>query len=130
MTASLMEPRDVEVGLELQAIVERFWWQGHGADDPDLGVGLALRVRGGGDDGSSRLAESRFFLRVMASPALSDRVLARAATPTMQPDSASQLVVVFGIGASFGGGEHRYLDRFRWRVPDWPFDPRGASRSR
>jgi len=32
MVHSLMEPRDVEVGLELQGIVERAWWHGAPTD--------------------------------------------------------------------------------------------------
>jgi hypothetical protein len=120
MTPSLMEPRDSEVGIELQGIIERFWWEGHGADDPDVGFGLAVRVRGGGDDGSTRLAESRFFLRVMATPAAPSSAVARMTTTTTTlPSDTRQLAVIFGIGASFGGGERHYMDRFRWHSPDW-----------
>jgi hypothetical protein len=127
MYPSLMEPRDVEVGIELQAIVERFWWEGHGLDDPHVGLGVALRVRGGADDGSTRIAESRFFLRVMAAPGRTDEVIARSTT-TMLPSESRDLMLLLGIGASFGGGDPRYVNRFRWRGPDWPIDQRGGSR--
>jgi hypothetical protein len=118
MTPSLMEPRDAEVGIELQGIVERFWWEGGGADEPDLGVGLAVRVRGGADDGSLRIAESRFFLRVMAMPTPVDAAIARSTTtPAAEP---RQLTVLLGIGAAFGAGEKPYMNRFRWHAPEWP----------
>lgn len=117
MTAALMEPRDVEVGIELQAIVERSWWDDGGAADPDVGFGLAVRVRGGGDDGSLRIAESRFFVRVMTTPGARDHAIARA---TMPAADAPTMMLVLGIGAAFGGGQPRYMQRFRWHFPDWP----------
>ena len=117
MTPSLMEPRDAEAAIELQGIVERFWWQGGGTDAPDYGFGIALRVRGGADDGSLRIAESRFFLRVMATPSPPDRGIARS---TMVPADPRQLAVLVGIGASFGAGEKHYMERFRWHAPEWP----------
>jgi hypothetical protein len=118
MTPSLMEPRDAEVGIEVQGIVERFWWEGIGAEDPDYGFGLAMRVRGGADDGSTRISESRFFLRVMEMPSMVDHGVARSTAPT--PAATHELAVLFGIGASFGSGEKHYLDRFRWHAPEWP----------
>jgi hypothetical protein len=128
MYPSLMEPRDVEVGIELQAIAER-WWERQGDDGLHYGVGLALRVRGGADDGSTRIAESRFFVRVMAAPQLADRDPTATARTTMPlPAETHELMLLLGIGASFGGGERRYVDRFRWRGPDWPVDQRGTSR--
>ncbi len=117
MTPSLMEPRDAEAAIELQGIVERFWWEGGATDAPDYGFGIAMRVRGGADDGSLRIAESRFFLRVMATPAAPDRGIARS---TMVPAEPRQLAVLLGIGASFGGGEKHYMERFRWHPPEWP----------
>lgn len=117
MTPSLMEPRDAEAAIELQGIVERFWWERGGTDAPDYGFGIAMRVRGGADDGSLRIAESRFFLRVMATPAAPDRGIARS---TMVPAEPRQLAVLLGIGASFGGGEKHYMERFRWHPPEWP----------
>jgi hypothetical protein len=118
MTPSLMEPRDAEAAIELQGIVERFWWEGGGTEAPDYGFGIALRVRGGADDGSFRIAESRFFLRVMAMPSVLDDSIARS---TMVPAPESrQLAVLLGIGASFGAGEKHYMERFRWHAPEWP----------
>lgn len=116
---SLVEPRDVELGVELQAIVERTWWNVPQDTDPTAyGVGLALRFRGGGDpDGSTLLAESRFFLRVMASRWSDPAVIARTSGPAMAPPRS--FTVLLGIGASFGAGTPAYANRFRLR----PFQP-------
>ena len=57
---SLLEPRDVELGLELHGVVERDWSSRvDTGDDPAnrYGLGLAARLRGGGDDDSALLAE-------------------------------------------------------------------------
>ena len=107
---SLLEPRDVELGLEAHAIVEQVWW----ARDASVGhgLGLAVRLRGGGDDPTSPLlAESRLFLRVMSSRWTPVDAVARTMTP---PDAepARELTVLFGIGAAFGAGEPRYVQRF------------------
>ncbi len=117
MMPSLLDPSDVELGIELQGIVERTWWNDAVSDtDPvAYGVGLALRVRGVGDlDGSNRLAESRFFLRVMASRW---NGVDAAATRMTRPEDATEraLTVLVGIGASWGGGSPSYVQRFRLR---------------
>lgn len=114
LVASLIDPRDCEVALELHAIVERAWWNQpiSDADAVSYGLGIALRVRGGGDlDASSLIAESRFFVRVMAAPWNGLEVIAR----TMEPVSASDrsLTVLAGVGASWGTGSPSYVQRFR-----------------
>jgi hypothetical protein len=117
---SLLEARDVEVGLELQGIVERLWWQRVTPDvDPlGYGFGIALRVRGGSDDGSTRIAESRFFVRFMTGPATKEQVIARSTMTHVEEPRDFKLLV--GIGASWGAADRRYLDRFRWQQqPDW-----------
>ncbi|MDB4956672.1 MAG: hypothetical protein JWO36_4241 [Myxococcales bacterium] len=117
---SLLDPRDVELGLELQAIVERTWWNVSvlETDPTSSGVGLAIRIRGGADpDGSTRLAESRFFVRVMTSRWTSVDAVARTTMPAGATDRA--VTVLVGIGASFGGGTAVYADRFRLQ----PFEP-------
>jgi hypothetical protein len=118
---SLLEARDVEVGLELQGIVERLWWQRMTPDaDPfGYGFGVALRVRGGSDDGSTRIAESRFFVRFMTAPATRAHVLERSTMATVEQEPRD-LKLLVGIGASWGAADRRYLDRFRWQQqPDW-----------
>ena len=117
---SLLEPRDVEVGLELQGIVERMWWQ-NAATDPEpynYGFGFALRVRGGSD---RRVATHR---RVALLHSLHDRprhegaeVIARSTMPVVQ--QPRDLMILFGIGASWGNADRRYLDRFAWHQPEW-----------
>lgn len=116
---SLLEARDVEVGLELQGIVERLWWQQAAPDvDPfGYGIGFALRVRGGSDDGSTRIAESRFFVRFLAGPSTREQVIARTTMATVDEPRDFKLLV--GIGASWGAADRRYLERFRWQQPDW-----------
>src|SRR5262249_17964540 len=102
------------------------WWSGGsmpGAPDPvAYGPGIALRIRGGGDpDGSALLAESRFFLRVMASRWNQDDPAARSMPPTPAPTPMTDrtFTVLIGIGASWGAGTPNYTDRFRLR----PFHP-------
>lgn len=113
MVPSLLEPREVELGIELHGIVERTWWSGGFFDDSPTGygVGLALRLRGGSDDFPSVLTESRLFVRVVSA----DRTAADGAARTMAPPEPGvrERTVLFGIGAAFGAGEPRYLDRFR-----------------
>ena len=122
---SLLEPRDVELGLELHGIVERTWWDGALSDGAlseaspiGYGLGLAVRLRGGADQdfSSTLLAESRLFVRVLSS----HRTAAEAVARTMAPaeDEPRELTILIGIGAAFGGGEPRYVDRFRLH----PFD--------
>ena len=126
LTPSLLEPSDVELGIELHGIIERTWWGGLDSDVEPVshGLGLALRLRGSGDEDSSRLiAESRFFLRVMAArPISDDGVLARTMTPTPtpRPDEPPEVTILVGVGASFGSGDRGYLERFRRRAPfEW-----------
>ncbi|MBC7976005.1 MAG: hypothetical protein H7138_13620 [Myxococcales bacterium] len=119
LTPSLFEPRDVELGLELQAIVERAWWSRDDSADA-LGLGLALRMRGGSDwEFSQFLAESRLFVRVMksADDDTSD-VLAREAGPTMREPDRRDLAILVGLGAAFGAGKPRYIERFRLKQRD------------
>lgn len=125
---SLLEPRDVEVGIELQLIGERTWWSRDASSD-GYGVGAAFRMRGGPDwELSSLLAESRLFVRVMRSTGAPSDVVARtaeampAASGAMlgQPDHA--VTVMVGLGAAFGAGTRSYLERFRLHMFDPPRD--------
>jgi hypothetical protein len=115
---SLFEARDVEAGVELQAIAERAWWSRDDHADA-LGAGVAIRLRGGSDwEPSTLLAESRLFVRVMRSRGEAGEAIARAADAAMPPPGRGGTTVVVGIGAAFGAGAPRYLERFRRR----PFD--------
>ena len=113
MAPALVDTRQVEVALELQAIVERTWWNTNLDIDPlSEGGGLALRVRGAVEpEGTLGLAESRYFVRVMTSQVSELDVAARTTTPTAPTQRA--LTVLVGIGASFGGGTVSYMHRFR-----------------
>ena len=116
---SLIDPRDVELGFELQGVVERVWWQGEDVRDATnrYGVGIAIRLRGGGDAAlSTLLAESRLFVRVLASPDATEAGIARSAMPTMTDDRT--MTVIVGLGAAWGMGQRRYVDRFRMRPLD------------
>ena len=123
MFPALMDTRQVEVGLELQAIAEREWWNVSNVmvDPMSHGGGIALRVRGASEpEGTSTLAESRFFLRVMSSRWTDGDAAARTMMPSSPSSSSSRaLSVLVGIGASFGGGTKSYMSRFRSR----PFGP-------
>ena len=118
LVPSLFEPRDVELGFELQGIVERAWWESV-AREPEpvsYGFGVAVRLRGGSDDDSSNLlAESRLFLRVMGSR---DSRAEIAARDSMGMSTERELTVVLGLGALWGGGQPSYVEKFRPR----PFD--------
>jgi hypothetical protein len=114
MVPALLEPRDVELGLELHGIVERTWWNDDRpqADPIAYGLGLALRLRGVADaEFSPLLTESRFFVRVLSSHPTGAEPLARSMSPAGAP--ARELTILFGIGAAFGAGDPRYLERFR-----------------
>lgn len=113
---SMIDGSPVELGLELQGIVEYAWSSDLDTDPTRHGVGLALRLRGSGDDDSTHLAESRFFVRVLAARSRTEDVAMRTTGPIEEPRDA---VVMFGIGAAFGVGERRYLERFRRRALDW-----------
>lgn len=108
---SYIEPRDVELGLEVHGLVERTWWDAD-ASTTAYGGGLALRLRGGGDGFDSKLlAESRLFVRVMKSRD-DDSFAARVSSPQMEP---APMTVVIGLGAVWGTGERRYADKFKPR---------------
>ncbi len=111
LLGSFIEPRDLELGLELQGIVEKSWFDG-GGDSVAYGGGIALRLRGGGDAfDSSLLAETRLFVRVMA-PRDRDQFAARTTTPMVEREP---MTVIVGLGAVWGTGERRYADKFRSR---------------
>jgi hypothetical protein len=116
MWPSLLEPRDVEAGVELQVIAERTWWSRDDSSDA-IGIGAALRLRGGSDwDLSSLLAESRLFLRVMKSREQTMDIIARTSAPIEQPERRG-ITVLVGLGVAFGSGKPDYLERFRVRWP-------------
>ena len=116
---SLFEARDVEMGVELQAIAERTWWSRDDSSDA-LGFGVAIRMRGGSDwQFSTLLAESRLFVRVMSSRDEATVAIARAAGMMTEPPQRGMTVMV-GLGAAFGAGKPRYLERFRVKPFDWP----------
>jgi len=115
LVPSLLEPSDVELGIELQAIIERTLWNGEltGHEPTQQGIGLALRLRGSTDEDMPRLiTESRFFIRVMSWQA-QDVEIARAMQPTTPADR--EVMVLVGIGAAFGGGDTAYLRQFAAR---------------
>lgn len=130
---SLLEPRNVELGLELHGIVARRWWEGArgdaagaAADESPVGYGfgIAARLRGGSDhEFSSLLAESRLFVRAVAFRPTGTDAVARAMAPAGGA-AERELTILVGLGAAFGVGEARYLDRFRLRPPEPPEPPR------
>ena len=119
MWPSLLEPRDVELGIELHAIAERTWWSRDDSVDA-FGFGAAIRMRGGSDwEFSSLIAESRLFVRVMKSRGEVSDVIARAAGATTDQPERSGVTVLVGLGAAFGAGKQRYLERFRLKPFEW-----------
>jgi hypothetical protein len=117
LVTSPIDPRDVEVALELHGIHEHTWWDG--SDATGYGVGAALRLRGGGDDDQSTLlAESRLFLRVTSTRWAPLEAVARSVAAPEAHD-ANELTILLGIGASWGSGDADYVERFRMR----PFGP-------
>jgi hypothetical protein len=119
MWPSLLEPRDVEMAIELHAIAERTWWSRDDSRDA-FGLGVALRMRGGSDwVFSSLLAESRLFVRVMKPRDDDASALAREAGPGTAMSDRGGATVMVGLGAAFGLGKPRYLERFRLRDLDW-----------
>ncbi len=119
MVQSLADPGDVELGIELQAIVERAWSDYDlTSSDPAYGLGLALRLRGAGE-GQNLLAESRFFIRVMSSPWTAGTTDAIARTSMPLPADDRAITLLLGVGASWGSGSPDYMVRFRPR----PFEP-------
>jgi hypothetical protein len=115
---SLIEPRDVEVGVELQLIAERTWWSRDDHAD-GYGVGAAIRMRGGSDwELSSLLAESRLFVRVMRSRGEPADIAARTADGSAGSPVRDGVTALIGLGAAFGAGKPRYLERFRPRPLD------------
>jgi hypothetical protein len=118
--SSLVEPRDVEMGVELQLIGERMWWSGDDRADA-YGLGAAIRMRGGSDwEFSSLLAESRLFVRVMRSGGEPPGIAARTADAVVEQPGRGTVTVMVGLGAAFGTGDPRYLDRFRLRAFEAP----------
>lgn len=114
---SVIDGNPVELGLELQVIAEYAWSSDLDTERTRQGFGVALRLRGSGDDDESRhLAESRFFVRVLSAASRTDGVVARTMSPIEQP---REWIAILGIGAAFGLGEPRYLERFRRRPLDW-----------
>jgi hypothetical protein len=114
LTPSLVEPRDVELGIELHGVVERAWSsRTDTGEDPSIryGLGIAARLRGGGEDGTALLAESRLFARVLWASGDTTSAIARGETPVV--DRGRELLVIVGLGAAWGTGERRYTDRFR-----------------
>lgn len=119
LVESLLEPRNVELGIELHGIVERWLWNDDTADVTRYGVGVALRLRGSSDyDMSNLLAESRVFVRVMTTPPNQQDSIGRMITPPAERDTG-QLTIMLGLGAAFGTGDPDYLQRFRME----PFSP-------
>ena len=111
---SLLDPRDVELGIELHAVIERAWSSriDSGQEEPvRYGFGIAARLRGGGDDGSAVLAESRVFVRVLWPRGDTTSAIARGETPV--PDQGREMLVIVGLGAAWGVGERHYAERFR-----------------
>jgi hypothetical protein len=111
---SLLEPRDVELGIELHGVVERAWSSrsdGGEAATTRYGFGIAARLRGGGDDRSALLAESRLFVRVLWARGDTTSVIARSETP--ESGRGSETLVLVGLGAAWGSGERHYAERFR-----------------
>lgn len=117
LVESVLEPRDVELGIELHGIFEHAWWSEQQPTNR-LGVGVAVRLRGDSEYDGSLLAESRMFLRVMAEPhEAAEPWLARTTTtmpPATEPDVG--VMVMIGVGASWGRGDADYLERFRLRA--------------
>jgi hypothetical protein len=115
---SLLEPRDVELGVELHAIVERAWWNGDHENPTGHGLGLAVRLRGGSDDFPTLFTESRLFVRAVSS----HRTVVEDAARTMTPGEAGvrEWTILVGIGAAFGSAGPRYLDRFRLHPLELP----------
>lgn len=115
---SLLDSREVvELGIELQGIVEHAWWDAAPtrSDPVSYGFGVALRLRGANDDDRSTtmLAESRLFVRAMRSRDDEDMNIARRDTsPTTARGGMS---VIVGLGAMFGGGKPAYVDKLRRR---------------
>jgi hypothetical protein len=117
---SPLEPRDVEMGVELQLIGERMWWSRDDLADA-YGLGAAIRMRGGSDwEFSSLLAESRLFVRVTRSGGEPASVAARTVDAMVEQPGRGTVTVMIGLGAAFGTGDPRYLERFRLRTLDVP----------
>ena len=110
---SLLDSLDVvDLGIELQGIVERAWWDKAGTREPvSYGFGVAVRLRGANDDDRSNLlAESRVFVRVMRARESEMTIAAREAMPSMESPGVG---VIIGLGALWGGGRSAYVARLR-----------------
>jgi hypothetical protein len=116
LVESVLEPRDVELGIELHGILEHAWWS---EQDPSnrFGFGVAVRLRGDSEYDGSLLAESRMFLRVMAEPRQPEPWIARSTTTMPHANEpVVGVMVMVGVGASWGRGDDGYLERFRLRA--------------
>jgi len=121
MWPSLFDDRDVELAVELHAIAARTWWSRDDSSDA-FGLGLAIRMRGGSDwQFSSLLAESRLFVRAMSSRDELPDAVARASGPMAGSPQPIGTTVLVGLGAAFGAGTPRYLERFRLKPADGGF---------
>ena len=110
---SLLDSRDVvDLGIELQGIVERAWWNEERASDPvSYGFGVAVRLRGANDDDRSNLlAESRLFVRVMRAHESDMSIAARDTMPSVETRGVG---VIVGLGALWGPGRSAYVARLR-----------------
>ena len=117
---SLLEPSDVELGIELHGIIEHTWWGSERPqqDSTDYGLGLAVRLRGAADEhySATLLLETRLFFRVMTSR--QERVETVARTMSVDSHAPREMLFLVGLGVSFGGGDSVYADRFRLHPPD------------
>jgi hypothetical protein len=107
---SLFDSKEVvELGIELHGIAEHGW-----TDDARgttrYGLGAALRLRGATDDERSNLlAESRLFVRMTKARNGEMDLAARG----VLGESDEGVMVVVGLGASWGGGTPAYVARLR-----------------
>ncbi len=118
LVPSLFEASDVELAFELQGIVEQTVWDGALTDREPYrrGIGLALRLRGSTEDYAPHLiTESRFFIRALWWRQADQELLARTTMPVVE---SRELIILFGVGAAFGGGDPDYLHQFRRRELD------------
>jgi len=120
MVPSLLEPSDCELGIELQGIVQRAWWANvaPAPSEIEYGGGIALRLRGGSDDAFTPLliAESRVFVRVLRERSQPMDVIAKG-DATIGGARDDGTIVLIGLGALFGGGDPKYVQRFKSRWP-------------
>ena len=112
---SILDGRErVDLGIELHGIAERAWWDDGSKHRDSYGFGIAIRLRGTGDDDRSNLlAESRFFVRILETRSEDAmRITARGISPS---SLTSGVGIIIGLGASFGGGQPAYVEQLRRR---------------